>query len=138
MTAKEYLTRLRHINQRLNIMSEQIGSLRDSAERITPTLSNMPKAKNHGVSMVEEAVVRIVDLETDMKKYVAQIAEIHRVIHDVKDPVLYAILVKRYVSGCGWYEIADDLGVSYRHVCRLHSMALGEIERTMRKWHIMS
>ena len=48
--SKEYLTRLCHINQRLNIMSEQINSLRNSAERITLSLSNIPKANNHGIS----------------------------------------------------------------------------------------
>lgn len=67
MATKEYLARSFHINQRIEIMSAQIVSLRSLAERIIPVLSDMPRIKKNSKGMAEESVVRIVALETDMK-----------------------------------------------------------------------
>ena len=64
------------------------------------------------------------------------IHELYRVKHEaleviekVPDDKLRELLLLRYISVMTWEEIAVSMGLSYRHVCRLHGDALSQAKK---------
>ena len=49
MNAKEYLSQVMHIDQRINSKLEQVVKLRESATKATATLSDMPRPDTHSM-----------------------------------------------------------------------------------------
>ena len=129
MTALQYLQQARSIPIQLNAMAEQLERLRSAAEYIAPRLSDMPKSATRNVRAGEDAIIRVMDFEERMKTQYEKLAEINETINSVTDPILQALLVKRYVSGKSWALISSELSYSAAQVYRLHSAALEEVER---------
>lgn len=92
----------------------------------------MPKNPNKGHSRLEDVVIQIIGLETeinqDMMKLVALKKDIIRRIKAVESAELQTILELRYLSYMRWEEIAIELGYGIDNVFRLHRNALDEIE----------
>jgi DNA-directed RNA polymerase specialized sigma24 family protein len=129
MTAKEYLSQIRRIETRLRAMSEQHEYLRSAALCITARISDMPGSATRNNRNHEDAIIRVLELEERMSGEFQRLADINAVINSMSDPQQLLLLVKRYVSGKTWNEIARDLFVSLRAVHRLHGAALAEIEK---------
>jgi len=116
MTAKEYLSQARNIYLKLKSMGDQLRSLRDAAENISPMMSSMPRPATRNIHRTEDAIVRILDLENAMYNEFDKLAAIHKTIYVVSDPVRQAILVKRYIKGDSGGSIAIELDISLRRV----------------------
>ena len=129
MTALQYLQQARSIPIRLNAMAEQLERLKSAAEYVAPQLSDMPKSATRNVRANEDAIIRLMDYEERMKAQYGRLAEINEMINAVADPILHALLVKRYISGKPWAVISSELYYSEAQVYRLHSAALEEVER---------
>ena len=78
MTAKEYLGQAYRLDQRINSKLEQIRSLNELAAKCTSTITGMPKAPSHSTSMMEEAVGKIVDLQTEIDGDIGQLVDLKR------------------------------------------------------------
>jgi chromosome segregation ATPase len=129
VTALQYLQQARSIPIRLNAMAEQLERLRSAAEYVEPRLSDMPKSATRNVRANEDAIIRLMDYEERMKAQYGRLAEINETINAIDDPILHALLVKRYVSGKPWADVASELYYSEAQVYRLHASALEEVER---------
>ena len=66
MNAKEYLSQVMHIDQRINSKLEQVVKLRESATKATATLSDMPRPDAHSMQTMENTICKIVDLEREI------------------------------------------------------------------------
>jgi DNA-directed RNA polymerase specialized sigma subunit len=88
----------------------------------------MPLPASRNVHKVEDIIVKVVDLETEIHRNLDRLAEIHNIINTMADPFHQAVLVKRYVDGEAWKCIAVDLRVSLRRVYQLHDAALADVE----------
>ncbi len=130
LKAKDYLMRANRVDVRIQSKIEQIQSLRDLAERISPFYSNMPKATGD-TSKIENAVVEMINLEEEIKEDVKELVElkrqIKRTICQLSDPEQQCLLEKRYLLQETWERIADDLDISTRTVFRIHDEALKNI-----------
>ena len=131
MTAKTFLSQAQRVGLKLESMNSQMRSLRDAAENITQALSDMPRSPTRNISKTEDIMVRVLDLERDMNNLFDKLADIHRVINAVDDPLRKAALVKRYIDGDVWKSISVDLGISVRRVHQIHEAALAEVELLM-------
>lgn len=129
MTALEYLRQARSIQIRLSAMAEQLERLRSAAEYVGPRLSDMPKSSTRNIHANEDAIIRLIDFEERMKAQYDELAEINETINAVDDPILHALLVKRYISGKSWAVISRELYYSEAQIYRLHTVALEEVER---------
>ncbi len=81
-----------------------------------------------------EKLVRILDQYKNAEKIIAnEIAaeeiEIKRNIDRIEKDIYQAILKKKYIQGKPLEEIADEIGYTYKHTCRLHGYALNEWEK---------
>ena len=66
MTAKEYLSQVLYIDQRINCKLEQVMRLRENATKATATLSDMPHSDSPNLKSMENTICKIVDLEREI------------------------------------------------------------------------
>lgn len=131
MTAKQYLSQAYRLDQRIESKIGQIDSLNALSTRMTATLTGMPRNPSPAASQMEEAIARVIDLETevdhDVKKLVDLKREIVQVIKAVENTECQMLLEKRYLCFQKWEQIAVDMGFSIENVYCLHRKALAMI-----------
>lgn len=136
MTSKEYLLQARFLDASIRTKVEQIESLNDLATSCTAVISDMPRNPNRGGSRMADAVMKIIDLQEEIKNDMISLVNLKREIMDVIKAVssleLRTILEKRYLSFISWERIAVELGYSIQHTYRLHDMALKEVEEILK------
>ena len=130
--AKKYLSQAFGLTQRIESKLGQIADLHGLAEKATATVSDMPGSPNRNIHKMEDAVVKIVELESEIKRDMMELVELKKdIIRRIKavDSVeLQTILELRYLSYMRWEEIAVELGYGIDNVFRLHRNALDEIK----------
>ena len=101
MTAKEYLSQARYLDNRIKSKLLQIDSLNELATRCTPSYSDMPKSPNHEGSRMESAILDIIELEDEISKDVVELValkkEIVEVIKQVGNTEYQTLLEERYL-----------------------------------------
>lgn len=131
MMAKEYLSQSLRLNQRINSKLEQIQSLRELATKYTSIITGMPRNPNHGGSTMADALMKIVDLETELQNDVNRLVdlkeEIMAVVKAVDNIECQTLLELRYLCFKSWEQIAVDMGYNVRHIYRLHDEALQKV-----------
>lgn len=83
MTAKEYLSQARFLDDRINSKIQQISSLNELATKCTATISDMPHSPNSGGSTMADAVCKIVDLQEEINKDIDRLVDLKREIMGV-------------------------------------------------------
>lgn len=131
MTAKEYLSRYRLINIRINQKIDQQRQLRELATNISPSAG---EGHSGGVAdKVGSAVAKIATLEQEINAEIDELirvkAEIERTISAAADERLRLILIARYINNMRWEQIAVTQNIEPRWLYRLHGRALREIEK---------
>lgn len=136
MTSKEYLLQARFLDASIRTKVEQIEALNNLATSCTSVISDMPRNPNRGGSRMADAVMKIIDLQEEIKIDMIALVNLKREIMDVIKAVssleLRTILEKRYLSFISWERIAVELGYSIQHTYRLHDMALKEVEEILK------
>lgn len=130
--AKNYLMRAYRVDQRIENKLEQIQLLNDLAAKATVTYSDMPGSPNRNVHKMEDVLVKIIDIKTEINADMLELVDLKKetmdCIKQVDDPELQLILELRYLNYVGWEQIAGDLGYGIDNVFRLHRKALYFIE----------
>ena len=136
MTAKEYLSQARYLDNRIKSKLLQIDSLNELATRCTPSYSDMPKSPNREGSRMESAILDIIELEDEISKDVVELValkkEIVEVIKQVGNTEYQTLLEERYLCFITWEQIAVDLSFSMQHTFRMHDSALKEIDAMLK------
>lgn len=131
MTAKEYLLQAHYLDERITSKTQQIASLNDLATRCTTTFSDMPRNPNRDGSRLEDCVIKIIELEEELKADINKLInlkkEIMEVIKAVPNVEYQTLLEKRYLCFITWEQISVDMNYSIQHIHRMHSAALKEI-----------
>ncbi len=135
MKAKEYLSHAYRLDSRINSKIDQLGSLNELATKCTSNLSGMPKAPNHGGSTMEDAIVKIVELQEEINRDIDRLVDLKRelvkVIKTVDDIDCQLLLEERYLCCKSWEQIAVELGFRVRRVYDIHSAALEKVEKIL-------
>nr|WP_300823667.1 DUF1492 domain-containing protein [uncultured Schaedlerella sp.] len=130
--AKNYLMRAYRVDQRIENKLEQIQLLNDLVAKATVTYSDMPGSPNRNVHKMEDVLVKIIDIKTEINADMLELVDLKKetmdCIKQVDDPELQLILELRYLNYVGWEQIAGDLGYGIDNVFRLHRKALDFIE----------
>jgi len=131
MTVKEYLGQAYRLDQRINSKLEQVASLNDLANKVTTTLTGMPKNPNRATSTMADAVTKIIDLQAEINRDIDCLVDLKReivaVIKTVDNPEYQTLLEKRYLCFETWEQIAVDMDYSIQHIYRLRDKALSKI-----------
>lgn len=137
MDAKEYLSQVHKLNQRIDSRLEQLERLKSLAMRVSTNITQQRVSGGNGVeSPMEKALTKIIDLENEINKEIDQFIglkqEIMGTIRKVEDVNCQLVLEKRYVSGKQWEDISNELGYSISGVFRIHGQALKEIGKILK------
>ncbi len=135
MNAKQYLRRVKRLNDLIEAKFKQIRVLRDISVQITTDLSKDKIQTPNSNDKISQLVAKIVDLEkeltSDINRLINLQREVTNKINSLDDPEYRLILTMRYLNFETWEQIAVDLGCSYQWAHVLHGRALREFEKVM-------
>lgn len=128
MTLKE-LSGLYYIDNQIKSIKTEIELLRESAERITSYISDMPKGSvsadklSSTLALIADREIELAELEAERA---AKAVEIGRYINSIDDSLTQTIFRLRFISLCSWQEVAsktNNTEYSVKHICYryLHS-----------------
>ena len=99
MTPKEYLGKTYRLDQGINSKLEKIESLNELATKASTTLTGMPRNTNDTTSKMEDVIVKIIDLQTEINNDIDELvdlkAQIIRLIKDVDNYEYQTLLEKK-------------------------------------------
>ena len=132
MNTKEYLSQAWYLDKRIKTKEKQLDWLKTHAPYVSPNLAEAAKKEVSIRSSVEEAVVRIAELEDDIAKAITEMIalkrEITMVIRSVNSIECETLLEMRYLTFLSWSQIAAELNYSKDYVYHLHRKALGLVK----------
>ena len=132
MTAKEFLNRGYHLEQRINAKIAQLNALHDLAQKCTSVITGMPVGKNTSASRMEETVAKIIDCENDLTAIIDELVdtkkEIAEAIETLPSVDQRLVMEMRYLGYKSWEDIAATMFCTDRTVFRLHGKALRNIK----------
>ena len=127
---KRYLNGYRDCTRRERQLQEQIDELR--SQQMFPSVNHdgMPQGNAHsdlsGYAARLDALIS--QLEHEQAMAVRQYKEIHDRIHQMQDGAEKEVLIRRYLMGRTWEQIAVEMNYNYHWVLRLHGRALKNFE----------
>lgn len=131
MTAKEYLGQAYRIDQRINSKIEQIASLNLLACKATTVFSDMPGNTTRNIHRMEDVIIKIVDMESDLNKDIDRLVDLKKeiayVIHGIANLEYQTLLELRYLCFKTWEQIAVQMGYGIDNIYKLHRSALKEV-----------
>jgi hypothetical protein len=131
MTAKEFLGQAWRVDRLIDAKLEQVAVLRSLVTKATTTLSDMPKAETSDSHRMEDIIIKMVDMEAEIKsdidKLLALKKEIAAAIKNVANVEHQILLELRYLAFKPWSAITSALNCGTDHVYRLHRAALSAV-----------
>lgn len=129
MTAKEYLSQYRTLNDSINAKLAQVEELRRRAQTVGGGEGGAHSTQPH--SRVADITDRLVDLEREINEEIDRSVDVQRriraAIAAVPEERLRTLLELRYINCMTFEKIAVAMNYSYKQVCRLHGKGLLEI-----------
>lgn len=110
---------------------EYIEEYRSTLEKITTTLSDMPKGNREVEDSMAEKIAILLDNIDEIMKVVLKESEKQKRILEQLDKVeqpYKLILEKVYIQGKSLVTVASELNYSYVHICREHGTALNKFD----------
>ena len=127
---KQYLLRYRQAEREVRLLMEEKERLLALATNVTPSYSGEAKGSGSGDRM-GAAVDKIVQCEEEINRAIDEAvdlrAEIKSAINALPDTRLRELLVRRYLLGQKWEQVAWEMHLEFRWVLRLHGMAIAEL-----------
>ena len=100
MTAKEYMEQARYLDMQINSKIEQVRNLNELATKVTTVYSDIPHNLNRNTSSMEETVLKIIDLESEINKDIDALVNLKReimcVVNRIEPAEYRTILEMRY------------------------------------------
>ncbi|MCC8013657.1 MAG: DUF1492 domain-containing protein [Eubacterium sp.] len=135
MTAKEYLGQAYRIDQRIKNKTEQLNSFRELAVNVSSTISDYPSKGTRNVHRLENTIVKIVDMENQIKADIDRLInlkiEITNAIASVNDEHCRMVLELHYLQFKSWTDIAFEMNYSPRQISRIKDKAHKQIEKNL-------
>lgn len=132
MTVKEYLGNIRKKDIELIALEDAIIETETRLTRISPILSDMPRAAS-GADKMGDGVAKLIELKERLNHKLYAICElkerIYNEIDKLEDPNHRTVLIERYINYKSFEEISISMGYSYYHTCHLHGHSLQAYEK---------
>lgn len=126
--AKQVLQEYRQLERRVSEKTERLAALMASATRATSSTEATRVSGTGARSRVEQAVITIVDLESQLDKSIdqknAQRHAIQNAIDAMKDEREARLLELRYIDGRSWASVMTRMGIGETYSRVIHESAL--------------
>lgn len=131
MTAKEYLSQYKDLNDSINAKLEQVGELRRKAQTVSSGSSDGTHSSTPH-DRIGEITARILDLEREINEDIDRSIDLQREIRaaiaTVPEVRLRTLLEYKYINLLTLDETAVRMNYSYPQICRLHGRALQSVK----------
>lgn len=130
MTAKEYLSQGRWLNQKILNRRDELNQLRELAKSIKSTDYEQPAVQSSGkpdaafATLIEKITDSEAELSAEVENYLCFRDKIRHEIQKLPEDEEKILLEKRYICLKPWSAIADEMGYVKRHITRKHADAL--------------
>jgi hypothetical protein len=128
MNTKEYLSQAWYLDKRIKTKERRLEWLRSHAVYVSPKLPEVPRAPSMRRSPVEDAVVRISELELEISSGITQLMQLRKdiaeAIRAINSMECETLLEMRYLAFLSWYQVAAQLDYSQDYIYHLHRKAL--------------
>lgn len=126
--AKQALQEYRQLERRVSEKTERLAALMASATRATSSTEATRVSGTGARSRVEQAVITIIDLESQLDKSIdqknAQRHAIQNAIDAMKDEREARLLELRYIDGRSWASVMTRMGIGETYSRVIHESAL--------------
>lgn len=123
---KKYLKGYIYCKRREAQLAQQINELR--SQKMFPSINNDGMPRGSGHNDLSGYVARLDDLVSQLEHEREMVVRRYREIHDqicvMENGAEKEVLERRYLLQECWEAIAVHMNYTYRHVTRLHGMAL--------------
>lgn len=127
---REILEQARAATRRIQRLTARYDFYREAAEKATSSFEAVRVSGTGNRSRVEESVVKMADIQTDLADELARSRDVLRLAGAWVNWLYgryHEVLSARYLERLSWDEIADKLGYDKRWLHRLHGYALLEL-----------
>ncbi len=132
MKAKDYLSQAYRLDQKINCKLDQVSNLRSLAMRATASIHAERVSGKKQISSMENAIVKLIDLEQEINKDIDRLVDLKRnitkVIGKINKQEYQLLLELRYLNYKTWEEIAETMNYSWRNIHYIHSKALKDVD----------
>lgn len=116
---REYLERVRHLDQLIQYKVEQIKRLDELAAVGIPESSKIAEYKD--------------DLRLAIEELIGFRQEVESFISQIQDERLRTVLMLRYCLNLKWEDVAERMNYTLRNVANLHVKAMQCLERMVKR-----
>lgn len=128
MTAKQYLLQLDEIKREIKLAYDEIAELRATAEKITAAFSDDYTGNTGPKDRIGNTVAKIYDREQELlllvDEYNEKRATITKQIYSIENPMFREVLIRKYIMGCTYEKIAEDMDYTRRNIIYIHNDAI--------------
>ncbi len=136
--ARKFLGRGFELYRDIQIKKEQAASIRASLDNSTVSLNNERVLTTRNVSAMEDSIIRIIQLEEDIRKETSRLVIIQReaveMINQLDNLTMRSMLTKYYICFKSWDTIRSELNLSRKYSSNMHTMALRQIEDILKSF----
>ena len=134
MTAKQYLSRIRILDIKINNKMSELSMLKSKSTSLQAVVINDDKVQTSpALDRLGNDVSDILELEEEIHKEIKTYNDLkHKIIneiHSLNNRLYIEILYKRYVEFKSLEEIAVEMNYSYDRVRHLHGYALMDFDK---------
>lgn len=117
-------------SEKIADLNDEIAIMQSKVNKITPTLSDMPKGSggNDRSKIIDSYLDMIAELEKEIRYLREAKREVEFLISTIDDWGVERIMRLRYIQGMQWEEICVKVNYSWRQVHYLHADGLNKIE----------
>ena len=130
--ADKFLSKAKIIDKRIETKKRMLDMHRDTAEKCTSALSDMPKSMRAYSSNTEAGVCKMFDIEREFLKQLDRLMSLKKEIIDAIntiDNIEYQLILENYyICNMTWKEVAKEMSYSERQLYRLRDKALAEVK----------
>lgn len=131
LEVKCYLEQVRGADVRIEAKCRDIERIEEKIAKCTTVFSTDLPSGEHNPHSTSDSIIKMENLREELHEdidcYTEAIRSAGEAIESLGNPLYVQILHRRYMEFQTFEQIAVSLNMSYRHIQRLHDMALSEL-----------
>ena len=136
MNAKEYLGRIKALDQQINRKRDRAIALKALALKVTPTLKDAGAMGGGKQDKISKAMDKYIDLsaeiDRDSDELVDMQNEAYALLGHIRNQRYYKVLEQHYLKYKTFEQIGVEMGCSKRWAEKLHGRALEVFDRVLK------
>ncbi|WP_288867915.1 hypothetical protein [uncultured Parvimonas sp.] len=133
---KQELKNIKYLDFKIKSEIKELEKLKIYEDILKGIDYRMDKVQNSNKSDISDTIVKIVDLEENIKKNISILVEKKNELKSkitILEPTMCKIMYLRYFEYLSWYEISSQIYYSEGYIKKLHGIALEILRKNVTK-----